>query len=163
VANIIYNEQFIRNVDAWVFKNDQTKAAYLKKQKANIPQMFRMYNGTLYRGMIVDPAFMYEMSTKGSIKFNVFSSWTKDERLAKKFATSAQFRTTSKTGIPILLKFRPPVNRIILDIESLIHFLGEDQLLILGMDEMSINSVVKEKEVLIDKQITVKNTSVFKL
>jgi hypothetical protein len=152
---IIGTEKFNKNLDAWLAKNNQTNAEFLRKNKNHIPQMFRQYTGLLYRGMTVDEDFIYNVN-KNDIKFTNNTSWTKDKKIAEKFINDKSFKVNSKTNkYKIIISKRILPKDQILDIESFVMFMGIPQLEMQGIDELSLDSALKEKEVLISSGIKI--------
>lgn len=152
---IIGTEKFNKNLDDWLFKNNQINAEFLRNNKGKIPLMFRQYNGTLYRGMTVDEDFMNNVENN-NIKFSNNTSWTKDKRIAEKFISDPAFRVGNKeAAFKIIISKRIPSSYQILDIEAFVLFMGVPQLSMQGIDDMSLDSAVKEKEVLISSGIKI--------
>ena len=63
---IIGKPEFVKNLDDWLFKNDQKNAAWIASNKSGIPPMFQQYTKPLYRGMKVNSEFM-ELAKKRKI------------------------------------------------------------------------------------------------
>lgn len=152
---IIGEQEFIKRLDAWVFKNTQADAAWIAgKKSSGIPPYFRTFKEPLYRGMIVDPLFL-ESVNAGKMVFKDYTSWTKDPSLAKKFAGDKKYSIAKKGTIPILIKKAVNPSDQILDIDSLIQFMGMQQMIMLGFDELALDSASKESEVLCEKGIKI--------
>lgn len=161
-SKYIYNtEKFIQNLDDWLFQNEQKYAEYLFKNRTKVPDTFRSYSKSLYRGMTVDSGFIKTLYTSKMV-FQNHTSWTKDKKIAEKFINDPKYKVFkgSGSGIKLLIELKIPKSKQILDIEGFVKFMGEDQLEMLGMDELSIDSAVNEKEVLIAKNIVIPKTSV---
>lgn len=155
MSYIIGNEDFIKNLDGWLFKNEQKHANWIAGKKSGIPAMFTKYDGVLYRGMTVDETF-FKAVKEGKMVFKAHSSWSKSEKRAKGFVDDPAFIVGNKSnGLKILIKKKIPASSIILDIHSLCMFMGEDQMTMLGLDEMSYDSASKEEEVLVSKGIKI--------
>ncbi len=152
---IIGEQEFIKRLDSWVFKNAQADAAWIAgKKSSGIPPYFRTFKGPLYRGMLVDPEFL-ESADAGKMVLKDYASWTKDPVLAKKFAGDKKYSIAKKGSIPILIKKAINPNDQILDIDLLIQFMGMQQLIMLGFDELALDSASKESEVLCEKGIKI--------
>ena len=151
---IIGTEDFNKNLDNWLFKNDQKNAEWLLKNKDKIPTNFKSFSGTLYRGMIVDHEFI-KIVESGKMKFLACTSWTKDIKIARQFAFNKKYSISKNAGINIILSKKITDNSQIIDIESFVLFMGIDQLEMMGFDEMNLDSAVKEQEVLISKNLKI--------
>lgn len=151
---IIGSPEFIKNLDGWLANNKQMNADWLARNKAGIPTMFTQYSQTLYRGMIVDDSFINQMVEKG-VKFTNHSSWTKDKKIAQSFFNDPKYRTTNNKGYKLLIEKKFTSNNIVLDIHSFCMFMGEAQLTMLGVDDLSFDSAMNEQEVLVKKGITI--------
>lgn len=155
MANVIIGDtKFISNLDDWLFKNSQENADWIYKNKNGIPDMFRNYTKPLYRGMTVDSSFLSDVES-GKMKFKAHSSWSKSKDAAKKFVNDPAFKISSKDGVKILIEKKIGKSQQILDIHSLVMFMGEPQLTMLGMDGMNVDSAFKEQEVLVAKNILI--------
>lgn len=161
---IIGHPDFIKHLDRWLFKNDQVDANWISTKVAQIPVMFRTYAKPLYRGMLVDKNFIDDISQPGaSIQFQNHSSWTKDEKIAAKFTNDSSFKTVSGSGkIPIIIRKKFNTPGIVLDIHAYTMFMGNSQLEMLGMDESSIDSAMKEQEVLIKRGLKITGKDIIK-
>ena len=146
---IFEDPQFVKTLDAWLANNDQKAAQALSLYKSRVPPMFSRYSGSLYRGMIVDQKFMTDAeSGKLATPTAKFSSWSKDKTIATKFAKDSKYKTSSKSGIPILVTLKNPLNSVVMDINGICLFAGYDMLQ-LGLDDLSLDSAIKEQEVLL--------------
>ena len=158
---IIGKPEFVKNLDDWLFKNDQKNAAWIASNKSGIPPMFQQYTKPLYRGMKVNSEFM-ELAKNGKLTFKSFTSWSKSEKIAKGFVNDPKYSIAgSDSNIKILIKKTVPSSAMILDIHSFVMFMGVDQLEMLGLDALSADSAVKEEEILINKgvKISIKDIS----
>lgn len=161
MAYIIGTPDFIKNLDGWLFKNEQRYAEYILKNKNGIPPMFTTVNQTLYRGMKVDKDFIEKMTSPSGIKLHAHSSWSKDKKLAMKFAVDPDAKLDKKTAwYSIIIEKKITPSNVILDIHNFCMFMGEAQLTMLGLDESSFDSAVKESEVLIKKGLVIKKKDV---
>lgn len=151
---VIGTPEFIKNLDGWVGKNEQRFADYIVRNRAGIPPMFQTVSGVLYRGMIVDGEFLNKVNS-GGLALNSHSSWTKDAKVAKQFINDPKYRIAAKNGTAILIKKKIAPTQIVIDIHNFIMFMGDSQLEMLGMDEMSIDSALKEQEVLVKKGVKI--------
>lgn len=149
-----------KNLDEWLFKNDQKYADFLHRKKSNIPLIFRSYGKPLYRGMSVNADFVNALLTKG-VTFDKHTSWTQDQKMAEKFANDPSFSTGKTSGeTKILIKKTISTTSIILDIYGFVNYMGVGQLGMLGFDETSLDSAMKEKEVLISKGVKITKSNV---
>lgn len=160
---IIGTPEFMKHLDSWLFKSDQPSAEFLHRNKSRVPPMFHSYSQKLYRGMVVDLEVLDLINTKG-LTFKNHSSWSKDIRIAKKFATDPQYMmgSSKKDGSVIILEKTIPASSQILDIDAFVMFMGAPQLMMMGYDETNLDSAMKEKEVLISKGIKVTKKDVMK-
>lgn len=160
MAYVIGEPEFIKNVDDWLFKNEQRNADYIASRSSGIPAIFKQYSKALYRGMLVDQTFLEQLD-KGGVTFRTHSSWSKSQDLAKKFASDDKYQLgTSKGSIRILVTKTISPSNILFDIHGYVSFMGQDQLIMLGMDDMSVDSALNEQEVLIKKGIKVTKSQV---
>ena len=150
---IVGTPEFNKNLDDWLFKNEKKYAQYFAKNKAKIPPMFRSTTSTLYRGMVVDMDFMQALHDTGKFVFKEQTSWTKERKVAVDFVKSSKYKTTNKQGLAIIISKKIPASQQILDINAYVLFMGVAPLAMQGIDEMSLDSAVKEQEVLIDKGV----------
>lgn len=146
-------DKFNENLDDWLFKNDQKNAEWLFKNKNKIPKTFRSYSKTLYRGMTINAEFLKDVYT-GKMKFNNHTSWTKDIKIAEKFVNDPKY-SIAKKGVKIIIQKKIPNNMQILDIHNYVLFTGIDQLELAGIDELSLDSAIKEQEILICKNLKI--------
>ena len=151
------DRDFIKSLDKWLGLNNQDAAKNL--ERAKIPPMFKNYAKPLYRGMVVDQSFLDNDKT-GKLKFTNYSSWSKDKNLALKFVNDPKYKFTSTGTIKILVTKSFTAQSIVLDIDGLALFLGEDGMIRLGIDDLSADSALKEHEVLITKGIQIKTTDI---
>lgn len=148
---IIGTEKFIQSLDSWIFKNNQVDAEYLYRNKSKIPTMFQSYSKKLYRGMTVDDETL-DRIYKNSFSFDKHTSWSKDQNIARKFVDDPKYAIGSSKGKQKLIVEKVfTSSQQILDIDTFILFMGHAQLEMMGFDEMSLDSAMKEKEVLISK------------
>ena len=66
-----------------------------------------------------------------------------------------KFKTATIQGTPIIIKKKIAPTQIVIDVHGFCLFMGEDQLVMLGLDDMSFDSAVKEQEVLVRKGVKV--------
>ena len=151
---IIGTDEFNKNLDGWLFKNDQKNAKFFIKNAQKIPPMFKSYNDFLYRGMSVDAEFM-NLLKDGKIVFANCTSWSKDIKIAKKFVNDPKYAISKKSGIKIIIKAKIPKTKQVLDIHSYVLFVGATALSAAGIDELSIDSAIKEQEVLIAPKLKI--------
>jgi hypothetical protein len=162
VDYIIGTEGFRKNLDDWLFKNDQTNANFLFINRNKIPTVFRSYRQKLYRGMYIDDDKLDQMEKSGSMILDKHTSWSKDEKIATKFVADESF-SLGKTNIEkkkiLIGKVIPSGNQII-DIDAFVLFMGIQQMMMLGYDETNLDSASKEKEVLVSKGIRISKTDI---
>jgi adenylate kinase family enzyme len=154
--NIVYDKTFIKHLDEWLLKSDQKNAEYLFQNMSKVPSIFRSYSKFLYRGMTIDQDRYDLMIDKGYITTS-HRSWSKNESVAKKFADDPLIIRGKSTAKKLKIMIKKKINKKyqILDIHSLCNFIGEDQMIELGLDEMNFDSAFKEEEVLIAKGIKI--------
>jgi hypothetical protein len=93
------------------------------------------------------------------MKFAAHSSWSKDRNTAKKFVNDPAYsivKDNKSTKIKILISKTISKTSQILDIDGFVMFMGAEQLEMQGMDAMSLDSALKEKEVLVAKGVVIK-------
>ena len=152
---IIGTDDFREKLDSWLLRSDQPSGDFLFRNKSKIPPVFQSYKSKLYRGMIVDQAFIDKVNTAG-LTFTTHTSWSKDMNIAKKFATDPKFSIASKKdGIVVLLEKTITSTHQILDIDGFVSFMGLSQLSMMGYDEVNLDSAAKEKEILIAKGVKI--------
>lgn len=159
---VIGTDIFKRNLDDWLFKNDQANANFLFINRNKIPQVFRSYRQKLYRGMYMDDDMLEKLNDSGFLTLNKHTSWSKDENIATKFITDDKF-SLGRSNIDkkkVIINKIIPTSSQILDIDSFVLFMGAQQMIMLGYDEMNIDSAIKEKEVLISKGIRVSKSEI---
>lgn len=149
------NEVWVKHLNKWLQYSDQTSAAYLKNNSSKIPPMFRMYNKQLYRGMFVDEKWLKAAELNQAV-IKPFTSWSKDEKIARGFLNDPNLKISDKKGQKILIKKSISSNDIILDIHSLALFLGIKDFVKQGLDDLAGDSALKEQEVLVNKGIRIK-------
>lgn len=157
MANIIGTEAFKKNLDDWLFKNDQSNASFLFTNRNNIPSVFRSYRQKLYRGMYLDNSVLEQLEKTGFMTLDKHTSWSKDETIATKFITDEGF-SLGRTNIPkkkVVIGKIIPTSGQILDIDSFVLFMGVQQMMMLGYDETNLDSASKEKEVLVSKGLRI--------
>lgn len=154
MTNIIQTEKFAKHLDAWLMSNKPIDGKYLSSAKNSVPQLFRNYTQTLYRGMTVDGDFLEKANTTG-VTFKSQTSWSKEKKIAIGFVKDDRFRVSNKSGTQILISKKIPQAKQVLDVHSFVSFMGAYQLETLGYDEMNIDSAMKEFEVIVDKGIKI--------
>lgn len=162
MAYVIGDPSFVKNLDGWLYKNEQPYANYIVSHENGIPAMFRQYTKPLFRGMVVGPDF-FEQLNKGGVTMKAHSSWSKTESVAKKFASDLNYGAGQKGKMSVIIKKVVPASSVVFDIHSFVLFMGADQLEMLGLDESSIDSALKEEEVLIKKGVKIakKDVTIF--
>jgi len=158
MEDITQSKDFIHALDRWLYKNDQAFAQKLYTYKARVQSQFKTYNKPLYRGMKVDAKFLEASKSATGVKFDKFSSWSKEKDMALNFIDEEGYAVNrdknSTIAILITKKFTP--TDIILDIHSFANYVGYDTLKELGMDTgFSIGAAMNEKEVLINRNVKI--------
>ena len=147
-----FSQDFTKALDGWLERNEQKYALALSKAQG-IPDHF-MFEGTLYRGMVVDADFM-NLVQNGKMKFDSFTSWTRDKKVAEKFMKDPRFKTTNKSGIGIIITKKVKKSDCVLDIYSYSLFTGG-----VGLDPLSFDSAIKEQEVLLKKGLKISDKDI---
>lgn len=156
-TNIIGTEKFKENLEDWLFKSDQKNAEYLYSNRNGIPQIFRNYTKRLYRGLKVNEEFLEKLKTKAYI-LEKHTSWTKDEKMARRFIDDPAYSFRGRGDIKIIISKIFPTRDQIFDIDAFVLFMGKEQLEMLGYDETNLDSAFKEKEVLVSKGVSIART-----
>lgn len=162
VDYVIGTDGFRKNLDDWLFKNEQSNANFLFINRNKIPSVFRSYRQKLYRGMYIDDDELERLEKSGSMMINKHTSWSKDERIATNFVTSESFslgRSNLEKKKILIGKIVPPTSQII-DIDAFVLFMGVQQMIMMGYDETNLDSASKEKEVLISKGIQISKNDI---
>lgn len=148
---------FWKALSKWLEHSDQNAASHIRGQRSTIPYPFRSYSKTLYRGTIIS-----EEELEKGFTIKTFTSWSKDQKMAKNFITDSKFSITKNTGTKVLLS-KVFTSHVLLDIHSLALFYGTKQLLEFGVDDLAIDSALKEQEVLLDKNIKISQKDIKRL
>jgi len=160
--NIVMNDDFIKNVEDFVFKNDKKYLLSIAKNKNKIPAMFKNPN-VLYRGMILDKKIFDVLNNKENFKLEDYSSWTLDKNMAVSFVNDKTKKISNKKGVKVIFKKRMS-KEIILDVFSYIMYLEMvGKLDEVGFDETTKDSALKEKEFICDKNIVLKYKDIDKI
>lgn len=107
--------------------------------------------------MVVDDEFV-ERIKAGKVVLDKHTSWSKDERMARKFIDDPSYSIGNKGRHKIMLAKVIPSRDQIFDIDAFVLFMGVKQLEVLGYDETNLDSASKEKEVIISKGISLLRT-----
>lgn len=122
--------------------------------------MFTTVKTKLYRGMIVDSDFMDKASKGQGITLKGFSSWTKSKDVAMAFLRDPKYKTTSKSGTKVLIEItNPQQTSVVLDINSLLLYTGFELISSGNLDPLSMDSAIKEEEVIM-KDVVVRKAMV---
>lgn len=155
LANVVFDKNFVKSVENFVFKNEKKYSAEIAKQKANIPAMFRT-GGVFYRGMVLQDVETLTLSD--------ISSWTTDLKMATRFATDASKRVKDTPGQAYIFKKNIPANKVILNIANYVGFLNNsfalDQF---NFDESTLEMALEEAEVLVEKGIKLVKSDIYKI
>jgi hypothetical protein len=143
-----FSKEFTDTLDKWLSDNDQKYADQLAKA-INIPDHFK-FTGKLYRGMLVTPEFI-ELAAEGRMVFDKYTSWSKSKTLAIKFTKDTKYVTAKKKDlVPVLITKNISKAQSVLDIYNYALFTGG-----VGLDPLSVDSSLKEEEVLVKKNIKI--------
>lgn len=156
---IIGDPTFIKHLDDWLFTSKQPDARWIDSKATQIPQMFRTFTGYLYRGMTVDDDFL-EKVYQGKLAFDTYMSWSKNEKIAMGFVNDPKYAFTKNAGNKILIKKKIPPTNIVFDIHGFALFMGEDQLVMLGIDDMNYDSAKNEEEVLVKPRVQIRKSDI---
>ena len=151
----INTKEFAEALDGWLFKNEQSYAGKINSNKAKIPVQMRTCKDYLYRGMTVDSDFLEKAKT--GLKFTNFTSWSLSPKIAESFVKDPKYKvgSGSKGGIQILITKKIPPTQIVLHVYNMCLF--NDYILTgNGLDETSLDSAMKEQEVLCNRGIIIK-------
>lgn len=148
------DKKYCTALNSWLEHSDQRAAEILFAKRHDIPQMFRTYTKTLYRGMVVDQQFLDKLNKKPQTA-PFYTSWSKDKKVSLGFLKDPAFKISTKSNIDTLLEKTFTTSDIVVDIHSLSLFLGMGPMADLGIDELAIDSSLKELEILIRKGITI--------
>lgn len=158
---IIGTDKFNETLDRWLAWNEQKDADWLSRNKEKIPPNFRSHTGKLYRGMTVNADFLQKVE-KGKLTFDTHTSWSKDMNMAKKFATDERYMVgkAKEDSVKILISKVISTSKQIIDIHGYVLFMGTYQLEMVGFDELSLDSAMKEEEVLVQKGIKITKSDI---
>ena len=162
------NSEFISKISDWINFNKQDHAKTLSLAQSPIIKQFRVYQKPLFRGCFISPEAIISLQKTKKIKLNKFTSWTKDEKIAKKFISDKKymFKPTNndhkRDSIPVIFKKTFNTSEIVVDIESIINFVGEDRLDLFGLSIIDYEVAIDEQEVLV-KPITVNKNEIISL
>lgn len=151
--------KFIKHLTDWLKHSDQKDAKYLYENRLKVPQIFRKYSKTLYRGTVVDESFFEDLE-RGVVRLNAYTSWSKDKRISIGFLADPKYKISTRGGTPILIKKSFIERDIIMDIHGFMLFAGKTSMLENGVEELAIDSAIKEHEVLINKGIAINKRNV---
>ena len=149
----INTKEFAEDLDGWLFKNQQSYAAKINSNKTKIPTQMRTCTTPLYRGMTVDSDFLEK--AKSGIKFTNFTSWSLSPKIAESFVKDPKYKVGTKIGVKILITKKIPPSQIVLHVYNVCLF-NDYVLTGNGLDESSLDSAMKEQEVLINKGVVIK-------
>ena len=143
--NFIESEEFVKHLNNWLFKSEQKDSNWIFSNRSKIPNFFRKNSNYLYKGLFgVSELFNFKT---GFVRLNGILSFSEDENVAKKFLTDSSYKFRNGTGVKILVKKR--FSTIVFDINKYYLFYGDDRLFKMGFDEMNIDSMKKEKEIIV--------------
>ena len=73
------------NLERWLEKSTYNDAAWLQKNKDQIPNMLRSYDGYLYRGMVVNKKFVERLKVNFALVLEDFPNFFVDRFAGKQF------------------------------------------------------------------------------
>lgn len=140
----------------WINFNRQEDAKTLSTNTSSTIKRFKVYTKPLYRGTFISQAEIVELQKTKKIRIPKFSSWTKDERVARRAIVELQPNIKGQL-IPIILKKTFAQSDVVIDIDAFVEFFGQDRLEVLGLSAIDCDIVADEKEVLIKPTTITKN------
>ena len=148
----ILTDEFLTNLEQFIFTNDKKYLKFFSKLKSFIPDMF-MPKGYLYRGMILSKAD-YEKLNNAGIILKDYSSWTDKKDISKSFVVSPKKRIgkISKDSVGVIFKKKFKKKDVVLPIYSLVLYLNGIGKLD-DMDELNKEMAMDEHETVINKGI----------
>lgn len=148
--NFIETSEFIKHLDNWLLKSEQRDAQYLNLNSNKIPSIFKK-RFSLYRSVSLKIEDVNTLLKNKKLKIEKVTSWSKDKNIALRFTQdkNMKLRNFNEKRIDLLYNKMFSSNDIIIDIDSFVNFYGETKLLEMGIDDLNIDSAMKEKEVLI--------------
>lgn len=144
--NFIETKEFIDHLNSWLFKSNTKDASWIYANRNKIPVHFRRNSNYLYKGLIGNSE-LFTFKT-GFVRLNGTISFSEDENIAKQFATNSKFNFRDKSGVKIIIKKK--FSNVVFDVYKYFLFNGDDRLLEMGFDDMNIDSMKKEKEILVN-------------
>lgn len=102
-----------------------------------------------------------DKASKGQgITLKGFSSWSKSKDVAMAFLRDPKYKTTSKSGTKVLIEItNPQQTSVVLDINSLLLYTGFELIPSGNLDPLSMDSAIKEEEVIM-KDVVVRKAMV---
>lgn len=164
MVQIVLQKPFVKDVENYVFKNDQKYAKSIALKKNSIPKHFRSTQ-TLYRGMILSEELVKAIQNGyAGFKLDAISSWTTDKSMAEKFAFDKSKITKGGNGVGVIFRKRITEAKIILNLKDYVSFLYfSDLLKEYNFDESTKDMALEESEVLVDKGISLKKIDMLKV
>lgn len=145
MSNFIESKEFIGHLDSWLFKSNVKDSGWIYNNRNKIPSHFKVNNNFLYKGVFGIPELFDFRS--GFVSLHGTISFSEDEDVARKFISDDAFKFRNSDGLRIIIKKK--FTSIVFDVYKYYLFYGEKKLLEMGFDEMNIDSMQKEKEVLV--------------
>lgn len=104
------------------------------------------------------------MLMQGKVSFKTFTSWAKDEKVAIRFASDTGASGSKAQGtVRIIIKKKITVAKQDLDIDTFATYMGSKQLITMGMDDLSVDSAMTEKEILCAPGIKLSMKDIYRL
>ena len=148
MVHIFKSKEYVEAVDKWIGTNVQKHAAFLASKKAQVPPILKPA-GKYYRGMYVPEDFLNKLQSPSGVIFPLYTSWTMQRKSAEIFAKSAG--PAKKGFIGIIIEKSIPTSKVVVNLYTYVSMLQYD----VELDDLSIDSALKEFEVLIDKNIKI--------
>lgn len=141
----IESKDFIEHLNSWLFKSTSKDSNWIYSNRNKIPKYFRINKNYLYKGLIGVPE-LFQFKT-GFVRLDGVVSFSEDEHVAKSFVNDSKFKFRNSNGIKIIVKKR--FTNIVFDIYKYYLYYGENKLTAMGFDDLNIDSMMKEKEILL--------------
>lgn len=147
--NVFLSKEFVKNVENYIFKNDQKYAKYLAKYKKEIPDMFK-FSGILYRGYVLTSEDIDKIKNGENLEESKISSWTSSEKMAERFIKDNK-KSVKKAGGGIVFKKKINAKDVIINLQGYVMFLDTSgKLDEFEFDELNAEMAYEECEVLCD-------------
>lgn len=147
MSDFIESKEFVEHLDAWLFKSNPKDSNWIYLHRNKIPEYFRKNPKYLYKGLFGVPE-LFNFKT-GFVKLHGAVSFSESQSVAIQFLNDSSFKFNDRTDNKIKILIRKKFPSVVFDIYKYFLFYGEDKLLKMGFDEMNIDSMKKEKEILV--------------